>query len=165
MISALATDVPGVNPATLAVAIAAAVISLGSLAVAALSLSRSPRVLWVADLDEISEDDEVGPGRSPYIWRMRHSNRGRAVATSVRWRFVDRAGSKGNWSGYRNIAQGEHIGLSAGMSATDLRELRNPFRPKGQGPAYELEWRGTRDSRRPHRKLLYPTEKTTFTTD
>jgi hypothetical protein len=165
MILVLGTVAPAVNPATLTVAIAAAVISLGSLWVAILSLSRSPQVLWITDLDEISEDYETGPDRSPYIWRMKHSNRGRAVATSVRWRFIDRTGSRSDWSTYRNVAQGKDISVSAGVGASDLSDLSNPLKLKGQGPAYELEWRGARDKKRPHTKLLYPTQKTTVIRD
>ncbi|NIY62065.1 hypothetical protein GQ603_16160 [Clavibacter michiganensis subsp. michiganensis] len=164
MLEATSTAAHGGVDGSLIVAVVAAAISFASLGVASLSLARSPRVLWVADLDEISEDDESGPDRSPYIWRMEYSNRGRAIATSVRWRFIFRSGSKSGWSEFRNLAQGEGISLSAGIDASDLLALSDPFKPKVRGPAYELEWRGARESRRPNTRLLYPTERTKMNT-
>jgi hypothetical protein len=155
----------GMDVAALVVAIFAALAAIGSLVVAVISLRRSPNVLWVPEVDRIAPNDVEPDDPTPYVWTLDLVNRGRESATAVRTRFIGLDGTVHRWNDRGTVAQGGELRLHAGTPAGIISRLADPFvrrPPVGtrSGPAYDIEWRGAKERRKPYKKTFRPSERT-----
>jgi hypothetical protein len=131
-------------------AIVATLVSSIALAISAVALRRAPKVIWVAETDDLVRA-KVGSG-DPYVWNLHIANRGRATATHVAIRFVDRGGVVSPWRDCdpSALSQGDVLYCAFPITGNDLIQVNSPFQPRTAGPYCQLRWRGEVDRRDPN---------------
>lgn len=126
--------------------------TLGALIVGAISIHRSPKVVWIVEVNEICR---VEGGQ---CWRIEIVNRGRGTATDVRTRTV-RQRATTDEAEHPNIGQSDRIVLETAVDIEFIANINSPFRPRGD-LEFHLTWRQAPDRIRPRSRTFSVSDRT-----
>lgn len=126
--------------------------ALGAIVVSAIGIRRSPKVVWIVEVDELREHDDG------HVWRIEVVNRGRGIATDVRTKtirhreVIDRAE-------HLDAGQGEGVQLEVPVDIHFIRNMSNPLQLRGD-LEFRMTWRQAPDRIRPRLRTFSPSDRT-----